>query len=87
MAQPQMIEGTGEELLDYLRKAPHGRFRLIRISEEAPASNGDSPNNPSLVEALQEYIGAARFGDANLSEDTGKKFARLLAEKYRKEPQ
>jgi hypothetical protein len=85
MAQPKMIEGTGEELQDYLRQAPLDRYRLIRISEVHLASNGDGPNKQSLAEALQDYIGLASFGETNLSEDTGKKFAKLLVEKHRME--
>ena len=87
VAQPKMIEGTGEELQVYLRRTPRDRFRLIRISEEAPNSDGDDQTDRSLAEALQGYIGSASFGDANLSEDTGRKFARLLVEKHRKEQQ
>ena len=37
----------------------------------------------NLAEALKGYIGTAHFGEANLSEETGKKFAHLLAEKHR----
>lgn len=86
MAQPKMIEGTGEELQDYLKQVPRERFRLIRILEEAtPPTNGNGQKGQSLAEALQGYIGTANFGEANLSENTGKKFAQLLVEKHRKE--
>jgi hypothetical protein len=84
MAQPKIIEGTGEELQDYLKQAPKERFRLIHLSsEEAQASEGN--NGRSLTEALKNYIGSAHYGDANLSENTSDKFAKLLAQKYRKE--
>jgi hypothetical protein len=85
MAQLATIEGTGAELLDYLKQAPDERFRLIRLSDDAAVSNGNGTNNTSLAEALQGYIGAASFGDANLSQDTGRKFTQLLADKHRKE--
>ena len=84
MAQPTVIEGTGDELLDYLKQAPHDRYRLIRISAVEATENGDR-QNLSLAEALRGYIGSAHFGDANLSQDTGKKFTQLLVEKRRKE--
>lgn len=32
MSQPQTIEGTGEELGQYLKQRPHERFRLIPVS-------------------------------------------------------
>ena len=83
--QPTVIEGTGEELLDYLKQAPHERYLLIRISEELTVSNGNVANERSLADALEGYIAAASFGDANLSQDTGKKFAQLLVEKRCKE--
>jgi hypothetical protein len=86
MAQPKMIEGTGEELQDYLKQVPRERFRLIHLSgDEAVQGVENGLNGQSLAEALKGYIGTADFGDANLSEDTGKKFADLLVEKHRKE--
>ena len=84
MTQPITIEGTGEEIMDFLKLAPRGRYRITRLSEaEAPASDGNGSVGQSLAEALQGYIGTADFGDANLSTDTGKKFAQMLEEKRR----
>ena len=36
MAQVQVIEGTGEELIALLNQHPKERFRLIRLTNERP---------------------------------------------------
>lgn len=36
MAQPQIIEGTGEELIKLLNQQPNERFQLIKIPSERP---------------------------------------------------
>ncbi|HZO86736.1 MAG TPA: hypothetical protein VFB38_00250 [Chthonomonadaceae bacterium] len=84
MALPKMIEGTGEELQDYLKQAPQERFRLIHLPAQKASPPENSLKGQSLAEALKDYIGIADFGDANLSKDTGKKFAELPAQKHRK---
>lgn len=40
---------------------------------------------PTLVERLEGRLGSFDSGDADLSEDTERKFADLLAETHRKE--
>jgi hypothetical protein len=86
MALSKVIEGTGEELAVYLKRHPEERFRLISLtSEQTDSPQSDAPEEEvSLAELLVGRVGRFHFGDANLSQDSGKKFAALLAEKKRK---
>ncbi|MCW3051998.1 MAG: hypothetical protein JWN14_1168 [Chthonomonadales bacterium] len=36
MAQAQVVEGTGEELIELLTQQPKERFRLIRLADDHP---------------------------------------------------
>ena len=36
MAQTQVIEGTGEELIELLNRQPKERFRLIKLPDDHP---------------------------------------------------
>jgi hypothetical protein len=36
MAQPQVIEGTGEELIELLNQQPKERFRLLKLANDRP---------------------------------------------------
>jgi hypothetical protein len=80
---PQVIEGTGEELEAYLKLQPKQRFRLTPLtSNETDAEQiGGPPEETSLAELLAGRVGRFHFGDANLSQNSGKKFAALIAEK------
>ena len=83
MAQSKIIEGTGEELQDYLKQAPKERFRLISLPAlEDSEPSDDIPAN--LEDTLKKYIGSSEYGEGNLSENTGKRFAELLAAKKQK---
>jgi hypothetical protein len=84
MADTWTIEGTREEVEERLQAFPkEQRFRLsvLPLSEESVEA---SHEEPSLAELFAGRTGRFHFGDANLSQDSGKKFAALLAEKKRK---
>ncbi len=36
MAQPHILEGTGEELIELLHQQPKERFRLIKLQNDRP---------------------------------------------------
>ncbi len=86
MAQPQLIQGTWEELSAYAQTLK-GRSDLLLIVpgsvevEKAPPATGIS-----LAEALTGKTGLVSFEPSDLSEDTGKKFAQLLHEAQKEQP-
>lgn len=79
MAEFQTIEGTRDELQEQLQSFPKDqRFRLTPL----PSSKDEGEQEePSLAELFAGRAGRFHFGDANLSQDTGKKFSELMAEK------
>ena len=84
--EPLVFEGRWEDVKQHEAEFVGQQVRVI----VSPA-NGQSPDisNPpqNLAEALKDYIGSANYGDANLSEDTSRKFADLLAARNEKEQQ
>lgn len=84
MSQTWTIEGTREELEEQLQAFPkEQRFRLIPLPQ--PTEGNEAPaEEPSLAELFAGRTGRFHFGDTNLSQDSGKKFAALMAEKKRK---
>ena len=87
MAQPQLIQGSWEELGARSNEFKDRDDLLLIIPGEAEAKNGDVKEGMSLAEALRGRTGLVSFEPTDLSEDTGKKFADLLVEKHRKERQ
>lgn len=84
MAEIKPIEGTREELQEQWQSFPEEqRFRLTPLPQ-AQEGNGGAAHEPSLAELFAGRVGRFHFGHANLSQDSGKKFADLLAEKKRK---
>ena len=85
MEQSEVIEGTGEELAAYLKQHPEERFRLTSLTSEQTSSqqNAASEGEASLAELLAGRVGRFHFGDANLSQDSGKKFTALLTDRKR----
>lgn len=80
-----ILEGTWDEIAahaELLRK--YGRLTLI-IPTDNGAGSARNGEGESLSDALKDYIGSFNFGDANLSDDSGKKFAHMLMDKHRKE--
>ena len=86
MAQPHLIQGSWEELCARADEFKGRNDLLLIIPGEAEAKNGGAKASMSLAEALKGRTGVVSFEPTDLSEDTGKKFADLLAEKHQKEP-
>jgi hypothetical protein len=83
MAQPQVIQGSWEEIVSHAEQLK-GRTDLLLIVPDDGAERNGEPAPQNLLEAMKDYIGSADYGDANLSVNTGQKFSKLLSEKYRK---
>ena len=84
MAEIQPIEGTRDELQEQWQAFPEGqRFRLTPLPQPQEDKEEAAPE-PTLAELFAGRVGRFHFGDANLSQDTGKKFAALVAEKKRR---
>jgi hypothetical protein len=86
MTQPHVYEGTAEEIAEQLRGSNlAGKLRAIVVPEYVLETNGKEEREETLAERVKGRVGLFDFGEANLSEDTGRKFAELLVEKHRKE--
>jgi hypothetical protein len=86
MALPQVIQGSWEEIAAHAEEL-RGRDDLVLIVPEHQEKQNGSQNSENLLDAMKDYIEASHYEDANLSVNTGKKFAKLLVEKRRTEPQ
>lgn len=85
MTQPQIYEGTAEQIAEQLRESNlTGKLRAIVIPENGLETNDTAAFTETLAERLKGRVGRFDFGEAHLSEDTGRKFADLLVEKHRK---
>ena len=87
MAHSKVYEGTWEELSTHAEEFRH--LPKLTLIVPAPAENGIETNGKAavtLAERLKGRVGLFDFGDANLSEDTGRKFTELLVENHEKEP-
>jgi len=86
MIRPYVYEGTAEEIADKIRQSKLvGKFRAIVTPEDGFPANGSEEPVQTLADRLKGRVGLCDFGDANLSENTGRKFAEILDEKHRKE--
>jgi hypothetical protein len=88
MANLKEIEGTWEELSARADEFAGHRLKLIVLPKEeievGAAEQSDTPQEEkTLAELFAGRVGRFHFGEANLSQDTGKKFAALMAEKKR----
>ena len=80
MADTWTIEGTREELEEQLQAFPkEQRFRLSALPQ-LEEGNEATAEEPSLAELFAGRTGRFHFGDANLSQNTGKKFTALMTE-------
>lgn len=81
MAIQRIYAGTAEEIAEQLRVSNlSGQLRAIivpEVTEKIEATDQEQ----TLAERLKGRVGRFDFGDANLSVDTGRKFADLLVEK------
>ena len=59
MAQAQIIEGTGEELIELLTQQPKNRFRLIRLANNRPFQTYEEALFHAMNRTAEE-IAAAR---------------------------
>jgi hypothetical protein len=87
MAQPQLIQGSWEELSARADEFKDRKDLILIVPGEARANPGVTEDGMSLAEALKGRTGLVSFEPADLSEETGKKFAALLLEKQGREPQ
>lgn len=87
MTPPIIIEGTAEELVTFLQGQSTQRFRLTELvphDDDQDTDSADDAAEPTLAERFEGRIGRFHFGDAHLSQDTGKKFAALINKKREK---
>ena len=85
MNEPQVIEGTREEVGEKLQLFPkEQRFRLIALPLP-DEQNGDE--GPTLAERFAGRVGRFSFEPADLSERTEEYYGELLKKKYTTEKQ
>jgi len=84
MAKPQLFQGTWEEISAHAEEFK-GRKDLTLIVPRDDEPDKVEFEGVSLAEALKGRTGLVSFEPADLSQDTGKKFAALLAQKQRGE--
>lgn len=80
MDQPQVIEGTREEVGEQLLRFPkEQRFRLIALP---PLDDQDEENGSTLAERFAGRVGRFSFDPADLSERTEEYYGELLQKKH-----
>ena len=81
MAQPQLIQGSWEELSARATEFKNRNDLLLIIPGDTGKSSSVMSEGMSLAEVLKGRTGLVSFEPADLSEETGKRFADLLIEK------
>jgi hypothetical protein len=85
MNQPQVMEGTREEVGEQLRLFPkEQRFRLIALPTPDEENGGEGP---TLAERFAGRTGRVSFEPADLSARTEEYYGELLKKKYTPEEQ
>jgi len=84
MANALVIQGTWEEIASHADELS-GRDGLVLIVPANADSGTSAQTAMDLAEQMKDYIGSIDLGDANLSEDTGEKFTKLLVQAHRQE--
>ncbi len=85
MNQPEVMEGTREEVGEQLRRFPkEQRFRLIALPVP-DTENGD--DGPTLAERFAGRVGRVSFEPADLSARTEEYYGELLKKKYASDDQ
>ena len=84
MANVQVIQGTWEEIASHADELS-GRDDLVLIVPAHADSGTSVETSMDLAEQMADYIGSIDLGDANLSENTGEKFTKLLVQAHRQE--
>ena len=82
MAQ-QILEGTWEEIALHAAELSGRRVRLTILTEQQ-SENAVTPEE-TLDKMLLGRVGKVNFQPSNLSENTGKAFTDIVAEKYKKQ--
>ena len=85
MAQPQMLEGTGEELQRMLAQFPHERFRLVPLPKtEATIEQNESNSEEggSLYDLLGDYIGSVDGSGENSAARVSELFTEYVVKKH-----
>ena len=85
MAQPQVLEGTGEELQRMLAQFPHERFRLVPLPAaettiEQKESNTEQEG--SLYDLLGDYIGSVEGSGENSAAQVSELFTEYVVKKH-----
>lgn len=86
MAAPHVYRGTAEEIATQigLSQLP-GKLRAVIVSENGTEPKRTGEPEATLAERLKGRVGRFDFGDAHLSEKTGKKFTDLLVASHEEE--
>lgn len=80
MSEPQVIEGTREEVAEQLQLFPkEQRFRLIALPKPDEQNEDEEP---TLAERFAGRVGRFSFEPADLSERTEEYYGELLTQKY-----
>ena len=80
MSEPQVMEGTREEVGEQLQRFPkEQRFRLIALP---PIEEQNVEVGPTLAERFAERVGRLSFDPADLSERTEEYYGEILKKKY-----
>lgn len=85
MAQPQLIQGSWEEISARAVEFKDRNDLLLIIPGEVDQKHGISKQDMTLAEALKGRTGLVSFEPTDLSENTGQKFTDLLVEQYQRE--
>ena len=84
MAQPKILEGTGEELQRHLEQFPNDRFRLTPLTvsqaEDAPK---EPPGDGSLFDLLGDYIGSVEGSGESNAERHSELFKEYVVKKHK----
>ena len=84
MAQPQMLEGTGEELQRMLEQFPNERFRLVPLPvvNAQTEHNGSATEEGSLYDLLGDYVGSVEGNGENNAARASELFTEHLVKKH-----
>lgn len=82
MIQPQILEGTGEELQRLLEKFPKERFRLTPLAgtETVNGKYRSSAEAESLFDLLRDYVGSSEVSSERNGQNTASRVEEFLIE-------
>ena len=84
MAQPQMLEGTGEELQRMLEQFPNERFRLVPLPvvDAENEQNGNAAEAGSLYDLLGDYVGSVEGNGEKNAARASELFTEYVVKKH-----